>query len=176
MDALKLDYLSDGRNIGLGVLALLAGLCGTLFMLWNYQEGSQKIAQQETLIASIRSEKASKLDPLPVETDSEQVKLETTQAKAIILEINLPWKELFSAVESYPKDDVAVLSIEPDSQKGFVRFNAEAKSLDSMLAYLAYLQKMPLFREVELMNHQIQDQDPQQPVRFMLQATWGVHP
>jgi len=83
---------------------------------------------------------------------------------------------LFSAVESYSKDDVAVLSIEPDSQKGLVRINAEAKSLDSMLAYLVYLQKTPLFRQVELVNHQVQEQDPQQPIRFMLHASWGAHP
>ena len=176
MEALKLDYLSDGRNIWVGIIALLAGLSGMGWMLWTYHEGSQKIGQQQLLIAEIRNERASKLELIPVEPDSEKVTLETTQAKAIILELNLPWKELFAAVESYSKDDVAVLSIEPDSQKGFVRINAEAKSLDSMLAYLAYLQKTPLFREVELINHQIQEQDPQQPVRFMLQASWGAHP
>jgi len=176
MDALKFDYLSDGRNSWAGVVVLAMGLCATLFVIWNYHEGSQKIAQQENLIESIRSEKASRMDPLPVVADSEQVTLETNQAKAIILELNLPWKELFSVVESYQKDDVAVLTIEPDSQKGLVRINAEAKSLDSMLAYLAYLQKTPLFRNVELVSHQVQEQDPQQPVRFMLQASWGVHP
>jgi Tfp pilus assembly protein PilN len=176
MHALKLDYLTDGRNLWLGLAVLLAGLCGTLIMLWSYHEGSQKIARQELVIAGIRSENAAKLELIPVEADSEKITLETNQAKVIILALNLPWKELFAAVETYTKDDVAVLSIEPDSQKGFVRINAEAKSLDSMLAYLAYLQKTPLFREVELVNHQIQEQDPQQPVRFMLQASWGGHP
>ena len=176
MEALKLDFLSDGRNIWVGSIALIAGLCGTVFVLWNYHEGSQKIAQQETQIASIRGERASHLEPQPVETNSEEIALETTQAKAIIFELNLPWKELFGAVESYSKDDVAVLSIEPDSQKGLVRINAEAKSLDSMLAYLVYLQKTPLFRQVELVNHQVQEQDPQHPIRFMLHASWGVHP
>jgi Tfp pilus assembly protein PilN len=145
-------------------------------MLWSYHEGSEKIAQQEKLIAGIRSEKASFQNQLPADTNSEQITLETNQAKMIILELNLPWKELFSTVESYPKDDVAVLTIEPDSQKGFVRINAEAKSLDSMLAYVTYLQKTQLFREVELINHQLQEQDPQRPVRFMLQASWSVHP
>ena len=176
MDAMKLDYLSDGRNVWVGMFVLIAGLSGTLFMLWSYHEENQKISQQETLIAKIRNERASRLDTLPVEINSEQIALETTQAKEIVLELNLPWKELFEAIESYPKDDVAVLAIEPDAQKGFVRINAEAKSLDSLLAYIAYLQKIPLFKDVELVNHQIQEQDPQQPVRFMLQAAWGMHP
>ena len=176
MDALKLDYLSSGRNFWLGAVALAVGLSGAAYVAWSYHAGSQKIAQQESLIASIRTEKASRMDPLPVETDTEQTTLETAQAKAIIQELNLPWKELFAAFESYQKDDVAVLSIEPDSQKGLVRITAEAKSLDSMVTYYAYLQKTPLFREVELVSHQLQDQDPQQPIRFMLQAKWGVHP
>jgi len=173
---MKLDYLSDGHNVRIGLIVLLMGLSGTMFMLWSYQQESQKISRQEALIASIRSERTSRLEILPVEKDSEQIALETSQAKAIILELNLPWKELFEAIESYSKDDVAVLAIEPDAQKGLVRINAEAKSLDSLLAYLAYLQKIPLFKDVELVNHQVQEQDPQQPVRFMLQAAWGARP
>ena len=68
-----------------------------------------------------------------------------------------------------------MLAIEPDAQKGLVRISAEAKSLESLVAYLAYLQKIPLLRDIELVTHQIQEQDPQHPVRFMLQATWGAH-
>ena len=128
------------------------------------------------LVASVRNERLSRLEPLPIEKDTEQTARETAQAKAIILELNLPWKELFGAIESYRKDDIAVLSIEPDAQKGSVRINAEAKSLDSVTAYLTYLQKIPLFSNVELVSHQIQEQDPQQPVRLMLQATWGGRP
>ena len=175
MQAIRLDYLSDGRNRFAGIAVLIAGLCVTLFMLWSYHEESQKISRQEALIENIRHARASRLDALPVETDSEQIALETGQAKAIILELNLPWKELFEAIESYQKDDVAVLAIEPDAQKGLVRISAEAKSLDSLVAYLAYLQKIPLLRDIELVTHQIQEQDPQHPVRFMLQATWGAH-
>ena len=176
MEALKLDYLSSGRNFWIGAVALTVGVCAAFYVAWIYQEGSRKIAQQESVVAGIRSEKASRMDPLPVEADSEQLTLETNQARAIILELNLPWKELFAAVESYQLDDVAVLSIEPDSQKGLVRINAESKSLDSMVAYFAYLQKIPLFREVELVSHQVQEQDPQHPIRFMLQASWAGHP
>lgn len=176
MEALKLDFLSDGHSAWVGIVTLVVGLAGALFTVWSYHEESQKISQQEILIASIRRERSSILDTQPIEKDSEQIAVETNQAKAIILELNLPWRELFEAIESYQKNDVAVLAIEPDAQKGLVRVNAEAKSLDNMITYLAYLQKLPLFRNIELVNHQIQEQDPQQPVRFMLQATWGVRP
>ena len=173
MDALKLDFLSDGRKRWPGYLALTVGLSAILLVAWRYQDENRKVFQLEKLVASVRSERLSRLAPLPVEKNSEQTALETAQAKAIILELNLPWKDLFEAIESYRKDDIAVLSIEPDAQKGLVRINVEAKSLDSVTAYMIYLQKIPLFRDVELVSHQIQEQDPQQPVRLMLQASWG---
>ena len=173
MDALKLDFLSDGRKRWPGYLALTVGLSAILLVAWRYQDENRKVFQLEKLVASVRSERLSRLAPLPVEKDSEQTALETAQAKAIILELNLPWKDLFEAIESYRKDDIAVLSIEPDAQKGLVRINVEAKSLDSVTAYMIYLQKIPLFRDVELVSHQIQEQDSQQPVRLMLQASWG---
>jgi Tfp pilus assembly protein PilN len=174
MEAIKLDYLDDGRNIWIGIVILAVGLCGTLFMAWNYHEENLKISQQEMLVASVKNGKAIRMDVLPSDKDANQVASEIKQANAIILELNLPWKELFSALESYNQNDVAVLSIEPDAQQGLVRINAEAKSLDSLLAYIAYLQKVSLFQDVALLNHQIQEQDPQKPVRFMLQATWGA--
>lgn len=176
MDAIKLDFLSDGSSRGLGISALLAGLCAALLLVWNYHEESQQTSRQEILVASLRDARTSQREITFVEKDSEKIALETSQARAIILEVKLPWKDLFEAVESYRKDDVAVLAIEPDAQKGMVHIGAEAKSLDSMVAYLAFMQKVSLFRDVELMNHQIQDQDPQQPVRFMLQATWNKNP
>lgn len=176
MDAIQLDFLSDGRSSRIGIAALLAGLCGTLFMVWNYHQESQKTLSQEMLVADIRSAGTPQPEVLPVHKDREQIALETGQAKTVILELNLPWKDLFEAIESYPKGDVAVLSIEPDARKGMVHISAEAKSLDSLIAYLAFMQKVPLFRDVELGTHQIQEQDPQQPVRFTLQATWGMRP
>ena len=134
MDALKLDFLSDGRKRWPGYLALTVGLSAILLVAWRYQDENRKVFQLEKLVASVRSERLSRLAPLPVEKNSEQTALETAQAKAIILELNLPWKDLFEAIESYRKDDIAVLSIEPDAQKGLVRINAEAKSLDSVTA------------------------------------------
>lgn len=174
MQTLRLDYQADARNPWAGAAMLVAGLAVLLFIVWSYQEQEQKLTQQEMLLDSMKSASSSRVEILPARKDTEQVALEIKQANAVILQLNLPWKELFEAFESAQHADVAVLAIEPDAQKGLVRISAEAKSLDSLPAYLAYLQKVPLFQEVALLNHQVQEQDPQRPVRFMLQATWGA--
>jgi Tfp pilus assembly protein PilN len=174
MQPIELDYLSDGRSIWIGAVALVAGLFAVLLVAWSYQEESQKVSQQEMLIADVRHVSAARQTMVTTEKDSEQVALEVKQANSIILELSLPWKELFNAFESSRLSDIAVLAIEPDAQKGLVRISGEAKSLDSLPGYIAYLQKIPLFTDVALLNHQIQDQDPQRPVRFMIQANWSL--
>ena len=174
MEPLKFDYLADGRNVWTGGAALVAGLLAMLVVAWNYQEESQKISQQEILVNSVKNASVTRSAISTSEKDPEQVALEVKQANSIILELSLPWKELFDAFESSRHSDIAVLAIEPDAQKGLVRISGEAKSLESLPRYIAYLQKISLFQDVALLNHQIQDQDPQKPVRFMLQATWSL--
>jgi Tfp pilus assembly protein PilN len=174
MKMMKLDYQANVRNRLMGMALLVMGLFALLVMGWVYQDASQKAEQQEILLNKLMSASAARTEILPARKDTEQVAQEIKQANSVIFELNLPWKELFEAFEVTQNSDIAVLSIEPDAQKGLVRISGEAKSLDSLPAYLDYLQKIPLFKDVALLNHQIQQQDPQQPVRFMLQATWSV--
>ena len=175
MQPLKLDYQADGHKAWIGMTVLGAGLAAVLSLAWNYQEDDRNLSLLEAQLANMTSKGAAATLALNADgRNAEQVAQEIKQANATILELSLPWKELFEAFESSRNSDVAVLTIEPDAQKGLVRIGAEAKSLNSLLDYMAYLQKIPFFKEVSLLNHQIQDQDPQKPVRFMIQASWGV--
>ena len=174
MQILRLDYQANGRDTRMERALLLVGVCALLFVVWCYQEETEKITRQEVLMQGVQRASPTHTEVSPIRKDPEQVAQEVKQANAVILELNLPWKELFESFESAQNGDVAVLSIEPDAQKGLVRIGGEAKSLESLPAYLAHLQKVTLFRDVVLLNHQVQEQDPQRPVRFMLQATWGA--
>jgi Tfp pilus assembly protein PilN len=174
MQKIQLDYQSDKQNLWLGMALLVLGV-GSMVLVSNaYQQQSEQLAEQEVALARIKNETPTHKIALPVEHDSEKLALEVKQANAVILQLSLPWQALFEAFEGAHQNDIAVLSIEPDAQKAWVRISGEAKSLDSLPAYVAYLQKVPLFQEVTLLNHQIQDQDPQKPVRFMLQASWDM--
>jgi len=173
--AVDLDYLADKRFNWVGILALAIGGAGLMFMVWYYHDLSLKISDQEIRISRLQEREKSRIAPLvtPVR-DTEQVARETEQANTVILALSLPWKELFEALEASQTNEVAVLAIEPNAQKGVVRISAEAKKLESMLNYVASLQKIALFREVLILNHQIQDQDPEKPIRFVLQAAWEI--
>jgi len=173
MAAENLDYLAGRRVNWAGILALVVGLSGSLSAGWYSLELSRKLSEQEARVSGLQEREAGRA--VSADTgDAEQIARETKQANAVILALSLPWKEFFDAVEATGSSDVAVLAIDPDAQKGLVRINAEANRLESMLKYVSRLQKIAMFRDVVILNHQIQEQDPQKPVRFTVQAAWEI--
>jgi Tfp pilus assembly protein PilN len=177
MPAVNLDYVGGRTSNWAGVLVLAIGLAGLGSTLWYYHDLRGNLSVKEMLASRLQEqEKSLFARPVAEARDAEQMALETKQANAAILELSLPWKGLFEALEATWSSEVAVLAIEPDAQNGVVRIRAEARRLDSMINYMSSLQRLAIFREVLIVSHQIQDQDPQKPVRFILQARWERQP
>jgi Tfp pilus assembly protein PilN len=91
---------------------------------------------------------------------------------AAVLQLNLPWRALHDAVQAGTPANIALLAMEPDARKNSVRITAEAKSSDDMIAYVEQLQKGDWFSAVLLSRHEINEQDPNRPIRFQLDALW----
>jgi Tfp pilus assembly protein PilN len=91
---------------------------------------------------------------------------------AAVLQLNLPWRALHDAVQAGTPANIALLAMEPDARKNSVRITAEAKSSDDMIAYVEQLQKGDWFSAVLLSRHEINEQDPNRPIRFQLDAQW----
>lgn len=102
-------------------------------------------------------------------TEPSSVKVAETDRKAlngVIQQLNIPWHDIFEQLESSIPPDVALLSIEPDGQRGQIRLQAEAKSLDSLLRYASTLQHNGIFGRLNYSKHETNDQDPNRPVRL----------
>ena len=84
-----------------------------------------------------------------------------------------PWLDLLEALESAPSN-VALLSVEPSAAKRSIALTAEAASATEMLDYLRALQSDKRLSGVTLVSHQVQAQAPGAPLRFQIQASWGV--
>jgi Tfp pilus assembly protein PilN len=101
------------------------------------------------------------------------------QANAVntaVQQLNLPWRGLHDAIQAATPASVALLALEPDAKKNSVRITAEAKSSDDMLGYVARLQDVDWFGTVALVRHEINDQDPNRPIRFQVDAQWKAAP
>lgn len=167
--------------LALGLLAIvLAYVVQLLFTSW-----------QTSVNIKILQEKIQALRAAPIVTPASQPKpasLAAVQVSAkktdlpsnlsedkkrnlntIVRQLNIPWYDIFEQLEKSTPQDVALLSVEPDGQRATIKIQAEAKSLDSLLAYAAGLQQQGIFGRLSYSKHETNDQDPNKPIRLIFE-------
>jgi Tfp pilus assembly protein PilN len=106
-----------------------------------------------------------------------RVQIPEAQGKAVnaaVLQLNLPWRDMQAAVANATPVTVALLALEPDPHKQVLKISAEAKNADDMIAYIEQLKQQEFFSGAVLARHEINDQDPNRPIRFQVEAQWGA--
>lgn len=171
---LDLDYQNSHGGVPWRGWVLLAVSLGLLALsAVRYGELNQAAEQWE--------EKADRMErgtPRPsrggglTEREARDTVLEVKHANEVLHRLTLPWQPLFQAIESSGSKEVALLAMEPDLEKRVVKISGEAKNLMAMLDYIRRLEAQPVFGTVYLQSHQIQQHDPEKPVRFALLAAW----
>lgn len=97
---------------------------------------------------------------------------QVNNANRIVRELVVPWNALFNAVDASGREGVALLALEPDTQKGTVKMTGEARDLEALLAYVRQLESCEVIGRVLLQEHQVQRDVADKPVRFSLLAEW----
>ena len=155
------------------IVVIFAGLACLLAVASYYQLvlKPQLDAQRLQLQAEMKKISGSTASPSSMSArDLDQAWQHAREASA---QLNLPWPHLFMQLaKASQAGNVALLSIEPDTQKGHVVLVAEARSMDSMLLFLKDLQSSPDFDGVTLQSHSINKAVPENPVRFRVTAVW----
>ncbi|MES3020092.1 MAG: PilN domain-containing protein [Pseudomonadota bacterium] len=109
------------------------------------------------------------------ELPAPQPRISEAQAGAVnraVLQLNLPWRALHDAVAGATPASVALLALEPDARRRSLKITAEARTADDMIDYVSRLKEQDLFTDVVITRHEINDQDPNRPLRFQLEAAW----
>lgn len=172
MRALQLDFQRTYKAAPwLGVGVLVAALVTLAAMAGYYQTLNEQIRfwQGKADQARLPGHRAAVTPPLGEQAARAQM-LEVKQANQVVRQLGLPWNALFTAVESSGGKEIALLSLEPDLQKGMVKIGGEAKDFDALLNYVKELSTREVFGSVMLQNHQIQRDVAEKPVRFSLIA------
>lgn len=173
MRILNLDFRRKYRQAKWAGFALLAaGLAGAIAVGTQYSQLEQECAQAE---ASVRQSGIAARKPAAVvrpSGDPQKIALEMKRASEVAFQLKVPWNDLFASVEAANTPNIALLSIESETGKRQVKISGEAKDIDSVLNYLRVLGTQPRLANVYLQSHQLQQQDPQHPVRFVLGAAW----
>lgn len=170
MAAVRLDYQHSRSFPWAGAALLAVALSGLLSAGAYYRELHGLAAEWETKLARSERSKPKLQDRGLVTRPAEEVALEVKHANEVLRQLGLPWEKLFRAVEAAGSKDVVLLALEPDMEKHLVKISGEARNIPSMLGYVTQLGEQDMFDSVYLLNHQVQQQSQDRPVRFALLA------
>jgi Tfp pilus assembly protein PilN len=176
MRALRLDFSEDRRMqnlLGFILLGLALILAITLF--WYYTRLSNTNTQLESVVNQIESKLHHDSQPVNgnVAANAKEV---IVYYNKVIQKLNLPWDDLFVILEQAKGENIALLGVEPNAKDSKVKLTGEAKDFKSMFDYVRALRAQPVLTNVYLLDHKIDDQNPDKPIRFTLEAAWVEKP
>ncbi len=166
---LLLDFVEPPAPAGLGrvlfvigALALL-GAGAELGLVW------QDYHAQKALLAAARERAAL---PLEAPKRSAAVTAGLQTASTVARDLTAPWAELLKSIEAIQNKDISLQIVEPVAARQSLRVTADARNFEAMFDYLQQLRGRDL-KDVVLVSHQVQQQQPGTPIRFLVQAKWG---
>lgn len=136
-------------------------------------QAAQRDYERQLAAAGLRAQQVAAQAPRPVV----QPRVPEAQAQAvnaIVSQLNLPWRAVHDALAAGTPSSIALLALEPDARRHTLRITAEARDSDGMVAYVEQLKRQELFSDVVLVSHEINEADPNKPLRFELEASWSV--
>jgi len=165
---LQLDFIRPPRRPlwpGLLVLAIALGIAAEMGLRWQNTRGELNRTQTARNLLNTERPLAKSV---PVERLEEHVKA----AEVVVRHLTLPWATLIETLEGAATKDVAILQVQPDAQQRLLRITCEARNQTAMWQYVRNLAEASSLEEVHLINHQVQQDDPQKPLQFSVQAAF----
>lgn len=105
---------------------------------------------------------------------ADQLQAELARANDTARALSVPWDAVFGAIEVASSADISLLALDPMPDKKMLKLHAEARNMAAVLAYLRALAAGPVFSAVSLQSHQVQQADPNHPVRILVLVEWRV--
>lgn len=170
----ELDFVRPGGPTARGAPLLLAlGLACAAGVLAYQRVLVQQAAERTAQLEELRN-MARRSSPALAgrEGDSPEVREQIKRANAVLAQMNVPWGELFAAIETAQDDSIGLLAVQPDPGAGQILIGGQARTLPAVLAYMERLQQSERLREVVLTSHEFKPDEPGQPVEFTLAARW----
>lgn len=173
MRPLRLDYRARDHRVA-GIALLIGAVAVVGYLAHDYVGLNAELENLEGRRARLKHEARIGARGA-AETEREttaRLKPELKRAAEVVANLARPWDALFQSVEAASSGEVALLAIEPDVEGRTVTLTAEARDHVAMLEYVKRLNREPVFSRAHVVSHQIEEQDPQRPVRFTVLAGW----
>jgi Tfp pilus assembly protein PilN len=178
MKPMRIDFATPGWRAVLyrthpGMLA--AGVLGVLLLVTGAATGLQAAKKQAAREESLRAQQRMQAAAARIPERKPETAIPEAQAVAVnaaILQLNLPWRQLQDAIAAANTPAVALLALDPDPRKQTLKITAEAKNSDDMVGYIEQLKQQEFFSGASLLRHEVNEQDPNHPLRFQVEVQW----
>jgi hypothetical protein len=161
--------IRPSRRPGALWLALLVASAAVLAwgarVSWSAQQEIQRVRAEAVAAPAPRKEPQPAPRAAPTAAQAQAI-------NAAIAQLNLPWRDLFDAVQHATPAGIALLSLEPDASRRWIRITGEARTLDDVAGYQRRLGQVALFKRAVLLRHE--RQEPAGVVRFAVEARWAA--
>lgn len=84
------------------------------------------------------------------------------------------WQPAFEALAAARSSKIALVSLDAVQSTSRLKLVAEARHLADAIAFIDALQQQPGIRRVELLQHELQADDAQKPLRFNILVEMGA--
>lgn len=173
MRELELDYQrSPGKITRWGTVICAVAVIFLLPVMYQYVQMKRESQALEAKVLQFESKVALRATNVTVRRDNRSLASEVKQANHVLMMLGLRWDSVFGAVAAAHREGISLLSFAPEPDKGTVKISAEAKSFSMMLDYVQRLEEQPALEAVFLQSHNMQNDTPQKPVRFVVTADW----
>ena len=177
MSLLRLDFQQKNRIPPLGVGVLVLAVVVLVLAAVNFMNLNDQVESLESKASQAQNNGSRRGAPgrSPAFGGGDLAQ-EIGNANDVLRRLSVPWQELFRAVESAGGRQATLLGLEPDIERHQVKISGEAKNFKAIMNYIVQLEQQEVFGAVYLQSHEIQQKDPDKPVRFSLLATWKEIP
>ena len=154
----------------LGIALALAGATALAWAWMNLQTARDTEAGLAMQIAAL--EKSQSRPTAKPATHTDDV-AQNTRAY-VSAQLAYSWQPAFDALAAARSSKVALVSLDAVQSSARLKLVAEARQLKDAIAYIEALQQQPGVRRVELLQHEVQADDAQKPLRVTLLVELGA--
>tara|TARA_R110000850_G_scaffold259265_1_gene386077 strand:+ start:15791 stop:16312 length:522 start_codon:yes stop_codon:yes gene_type:complete len=153
-------------SLGWSILAT----CVLAITLFNYTTHMEELENTQARLAAEKQLIAAEFQQFDneVEVTPERV----SAINDAILRLNTPWNDLLNALELSLDEDVALLTVNPNSAQRQLNIIAETKNPAAMTHFVSRLVEDPFLTNTILQRHRIEEGASGRPYRFTIEARW----
>lgn len=150
------------RPSGRAIALLLVGAVALIWALMAWQQARATVAGQAMRLAAYENTSAVADRRPPTRGEDALLKSQTE----IAAQLRFSWQPAFEALENAYTPEIALVSLDANQAKSQLKLVAEAKQLADAIAFLNALEAQPGVARAELLQHELQKDAAQKPVRF----------